>query len=135
MGVLLDLLTSEAFRKRPAMYAGSDKFPQFGWWLSGFAYGCERALPDQPYELDGFREWLHMRLDGPGNYDWIGIIAWKCENGVETIQELFKYLDQYLNDVSHLGIDRIIQDHAEYELRRYGSLTSSRLAKDGRIYR
>ncbi len=131
MGVILDLLTSEAFRKRPAMYAGSDKFPELGWWFRGLAYGCERALPDHPNELEGFREWLHMHLDGPGNYDWVGIIDWKCSNGGETTQELFKYVDQFLSDVSQLGIDRLINDHADYEMRRYGFLVSSRLAKDG----
>lgn len=129
MGVLLDILTSKYFRQRPAMYIGTSEFVRLSWWIRGFEEGCHRALPEQAYELDGFREWLHMQLDGPGNTDWVGIIEWKFGNGVEATQKVFDYLDQFLQDVSHLGKDKIITDHAEYETRRYGFLSSSRLAK------
>lgn len=129
MGVLLDVLASEFFRQRPAMYVGSSEFVALSWWIRGFEEGCRRALPEQAYELDGFREWLHMQLDGPGNSDWVGIIEWEFGKGVEATQKVFEYLDQFLQDVSHLGKDKIIADHADYEKCRYGFLSSSRLAK------
>ena len=131
MGVILDLLTSESFRKRPAMYVGSDSFAALQWWLRGLEFGCRCALPEQPYELDGFREWLHMHLDGPGNTDWEGIIAWKYGTGVEATGKVFEYLDRFLHEAMGLGIERLIAEHADYERGRYGFLSSSRLAKKG----
>jgi hypothetical protein len=114
---------------------GSGKFPQLGWWLRGFCFCYERSLANQPYDLEAFCEWLHMHLDGPGNYDWIGIIQWKCGDSEKTTQKLFKYVDRYLKDVDELGVEKIIQDHADYEMRRYGFLSSSRLREGARIYR
>ena len=132
MGVILDILTSESFRKRPAMYAGSENFSELEWWIRGFEYGCRHSLPESLYELDGFREYLHMHLDGPGNIDWESIITWKFGNGVEATQKAFEYLDQFLQEVSRLGKDRLIADHADYEKRRYGFLASSRLGRHRR---
>src|ERR1051325_9271363 len=127
MGLILDLLTSEPFRKRPAMYVGRSTFAELAWWLRGFEYACRQAFPECLDELDGFREYLHMHLDGPGNIDWEGIIAWKFGTGDEATQKAFEYLDRFLQEVARLGIDRIIADHAEYEKRKYGFLSSSRL--------
>ena len=131
MGVILDLLTSESFRQRTTMYVGSDSVAAVQWWLRGLEEGCRRALPEQPYELDGFREWLHMRLDGPGNTDWEGIIAWKFGAGVDATEKAFEYLDRFLDEAARLGTDQLITEHAEYERRRYGFLSSSRLAERG----
>lgn len=129
MGIILEILTSESFRKRPAMYVGSARFAAVMWWLAGLEFGCRKALSDQPYELDGFREWLHMRLEGPGNTDWLGIIAWKFGTEDDATQKVFEYLDQFLQDVAKLGVNQIVANHADYERQRYGFLTSSRLAK------
>jgi hypothetical protein len=131
MGVIIDTLTSESFRKRPAMYAGSERFAELAWWIRGLEYGCLHSLPESPKELDGFREYLHMHLDGPGNIDWQGLIAWKFGAGTEATQKAFEYLDQFLQEVSRHGKDRIIAEHADYEKRRYGSLSSSRLDPNG----
>ena len=131
MGVILDLLTSESFRERPAMYVGTGGFAAAQWWLRGLEEGCRRALPAQPYELDGFREWLHMRLGGPGNTDWEGIIAWKFGTGDDATWKALECLDRFLDEVARLGIDRLITEHADYERHRYGFLSSSRLAKRG----
>ena len=129
MGIILDILTSEAFRKRSAMYVGSAEFRAVGWWLQGIEFCSHEMLPNQPPELDGFREWLHMKLDGPGNTNWQGIITDLFGNDEEATKKTFEYLDDFLRDLDELGFDRIINDHAEYEKKRYGFLSSSRLGK------
>jgi len=129
MAMILKLLTSDAFRKRPAMDVGTEKFGKIGFWLRGIEF-CESELfPEQPHELDGFREWLQMHLKGPGNTDWVGIIETVFGSEEEATEKAFECLDGFLKDLNELGLERIIADHAEYEKQRYGSLSSSRLAK------
>jgi hypothetical protein len=132
MGVILDILASESFRKRPTMYVGSRCFAELQ-WFRGIEDGCRRALPEQLYELDGFREWLHMHLDGPSNTDWEGIIAWKFGTGEEATVKAFECLDRFLAEVARLGKDQLFAEYADYERRRYGSLSSSRLANRGEV--
>jgi len=130
MGALLDTLTADHFRKRPAMYAGSARFTELRWWLRGLEYGCTESNPGEPSELDGFREWLHMRFDGPGNVDWVSLIDLQFGHEAEATSKLFELLDEFLEDVATNGKDKILQDHANYERRRYEGLASSRLRKE-----
>lgn len=120
MGVFLDLLRSEHFRQRPGMYAGDRAFAFVGPWLDGFEAGVRQALPDQPRELDGFREWLRMRLDGPGNVRWTGIIADRYGRGVEATEMMFQLLDAFLADRDMQGTEAIVRAHAEWERRVHG---------------
>ena len=131
MGILLELLTSENFRKRPGMYCGRNSFGVVGPWLRGLAYGIRQAFPDQPDDLEGFREWLHMTLDAPGNVDWTGIIAWKFGEQDAGTQKLFEQFDLFRNDTAQRGVEAVIHAHREYEIRRYGSPVSSRLGGIG----
>jgi hypothetical protein len=66
MGVLLDLLTSEDFRRHPGMFVGSSQYREVAWWLRGFesAVEVEKALAGQRTGLQGFREWLQMTFKG-----------------------------------------------------------------------
>jgi hypothetical protein len=129
MGVILDLLTAEHFRKRPMMYVGSRDFIHVGYWLQGMEY-CYRELhPTEPGELDGFKEWLQMKFDGPGNTNWQGIISSVFGEDENATDKAFEYLDEFLLHLKEVGLDQIIDDHEKYEMNRYGAITSSRLRK------
>ncbi|MBS0267311.1 MAG: hypothetical protein JSS02_35630 [Planctomycetes bacterium] len=127
MGVLLALLESDGFRNRPQMYCGESKFAVVGPWLRGIEFGIAQILPNQPNDIDGFREWLHMTLDGPGNVDWISIIALKFGDDEAGTQGLFEQFDLFRKDVLERGLHAIIDAHREYELQRYGYPATSRL--------
>lgn len=139
MGLLLNILTSEAFRKRPAMFVGTRNFRDIASWLRGVEFCLSQSVPEQPLELDGLREWLHMNLDGPGNTDWLGIIQVEFGDEEETTEKIFEYVDKFLQDLSEKGLDKIITDHAEYEKKRYDGIVTSRLGgthyrKPGKIF-
>ena len=88
-----------------------------------------RGSSATPLELDGFREWLHMKLDGPGNQDWLDIIAWKYGHSGEATAKMFELVDEFRLDVERLGIEQIIEDHWKYEMHRYnGNAFTSRIA-------
>jgi hypothetical protein len=127
MGILFDIITNEHFQKRTAMFVGTQNWRDVACWLRGVEFCQDRIFPDQTRDLDGFREWLHKRFDGPGNTDWAGIIESVFGSNEEATEKAFECLDAFLKDLNLLGIDRIITDHAEYEKRRYGCLSSSRL--------
>ena len=75
----------------------------------------------------GFREWLHQRFDGAGNVGWVALIQEQFGVGEEATNQFFVLFDQFRSEVESRGIEKIIQEHAEYELRRYGALASSTL--------
>ena len=56
-------------------------------------FSLSQALPEQPNDIDGFREWLHMTLDGPGNHNWIDLVASRFGRGVEATDKLFELFD------------------------------------------
>jgi hypothetical protein len=132
MGELLDLLKSDGFRRHTAMFVGTYQFADVAQWLRGFEYALTRAFPDQPSEIDGFREWLVVRLEGSGNLDWAGVLSEKFGDGEQTTRKLFEHLDQFLADVATRGLSAILQEHKEYEVRRYGTAFTSRLAEHRR---
>ena len=86
-------------------------------------------FPDQSPALDGFREWLQMRFNGPGNTDWTGVIESVFGEDEEATEKAFEYLDDFLENLDKVGFDPIKASHAKYENRRYGFLSSSRLGK------
>jgi hypothetical protein len=129
MGVLLKILNSEAFRTHPTMYVGSRRFKHIAYWLRGAEYLSEQAFPDNPKELDGFREWLHMHLNASGNIDWAGMIQEVFGEEEEATEKCFQCLDNFLKDLNEFGIDKILEDHTNYEMKRYGMLASSRFRK------
>jgi len=109
------------------MYCGWSQFKDVGPWLRGIDFGISKAIPTQPNDLDGFREWLHMTLDGACNVDWISLIADKFGDGNEATQKLFEQFDLFRKAISDRGLPVIIKEHQEYEIRRYGRAVSSRL--------
>ncbi len=128
MGVLIDLLTLENFRKRPMMYTAHREFDHIATWLRGFQHA--QLLLDQPDELEGFKEWLQIKFEGPGNTDWAGIIEDRFRGDDEAILvELFEALDEFLRYRDEVGINQIIDEHEAYEIRRYGKINSSRLKR------
>jgi hypothetical protein len=108
------------------MLVGTKEFGELAWFLRGFEYASEKASPDQPPELDGFREWLMMELDGPCNVDWEGIVSWKFGSSWDATQSMIELLDRFLSERAACGLSAIIDDHERYEIRRYGAVTSSR---------
>lgn len=147
MGAFLNLLTSEAFRRRTGMYVGSDRFRDVRHWLEGFEHALLDAVPDEcitpsipggPHDpgLDGIHEWLIVKLSGRPNIGWLGIIQQAHGEGAEATQKLFELIDEFLADVKTRGLKAIIDEHLQYELRIYdGSAFNSRLAnKDNPRY-
>jgi hypothetical protein len=124
---VLELLTNPHFQARPGMYAGNGEFPFFGGWLRGLVMGWRIGRGEEPDGLDGFREWLVMKLDGPSNTgDWVGVICAKYGNGTETTKKCFELLNEFVAERAARGVDAIVQEHAEYERQRYGRLSTSR---------
>lgn len=117
------------------MYVGNSAFGSVSDWLRGFEHAVRRLAPETPNELDGFREWLAMKFSGPGNTDWLGIICWKFGVGLEATDMMFQLLDSFLADVEQQGLLAIINSHADYERRRYGFLSTSRLGPNARPFR
>jgi hypothetical protein len=124
MGALLNLLTSDHFRNRIGMYVGSTRFDAVSHWLGGYEYRVREA--GEPDDLDGFYEWLIMRFTtAPPNIGWLGIIG--HEFGTSATTQLFDCLDRFLKDREQVGLHKIVQSHADYELSKYGFLSTSRL--------
>jgi len=86
MGLLLELLTTERFRLTPVMYVGDNRLGVVATWLHGFECALERAFPNQQHDLDGFREWLHMKMHGSCNIPWMFLIVEKYGNTAEGTQ-------------------------------------------------
>jgi hypothetical protein len=126
MGPLVELLTSEMFRRLPCMVAGSSDFRELAWFLRGFECASEKANPGQPPELDGFREWLQVEREGPSNVDWQGIIVWKYGGDREATRSMLGLLDRFLEERAARGLGAIIDEHEGYELKRYRANVSSR---------
>ena len=112
------------------MHVGSRDFRDIAFWIWGIEYCCKYKLPEKTFDLDGFREWLHMHLEGPGNTSWEGIIQSVFGGGDDATEKAFELLDRFLIDLDEIGLDKIIADHAEYEMKRYGFLSSSRLGEN-----
>jgi hypothetical protein len=129
MGLLLDLLTSENFRRRPWMYVGVVRFDELLVFLRGYEFAQYQAAPNQPAELDGFREWLHMKLDAPGNIDWQSIVHSACDNPDHAMERFFQLLDQFRGDVASRGLEKILDERLQYEIGRYGFPASSRFGE------
>jgi len=127
LGLLLDLLISDNFRKRSVMYCGCSRFAEVGPWLRGLEYGISQLLPNQTDDIDGFREWLHMRLSGRGNTDWIGLICEKFGEDEQATEKLFEQFDLFRQEVAERGFTAIIEEHRDYEMREYGEPVTSRL--------
>jgi hypothetical protein len=108
------------------MYAGNDGFDYLQAWLRGLQFGLQLATGEEDDDLNGFREWLHMRLEGPCNTDWVGILAWKYGDDEEGFAKSLVLLDEFLQEISRVGREQILEEHADYERRRYGFLASSR---------
>lgn len=127
MGALLDLLTSEMFRKRTAMYVGVWDVNQILPWLRGFEYA--QSLMGEN-DLEGFKEWLQINFMGQANTHWTGIIAGSFQGDDEAILEkFFEELDKFLEYRDEVGINQIIDEHEAYEIRRYGRVHSGRLTR------
>ena len=109
------------------MYCGCSRFADVGPWLRGLEYGITLLLPAQDDDIDGFREWLHMHLNGPGNEDWIRLISLKFGDGEEATQKLFEQFDLFRKDVAERGLPAIIEEHKDFEMREYGTPVTSRL--------
>lgn len=127
MGLLFELVTNEIFQKRTAMFVGTRRWRDVASWLRGVEFCQHKLSPDQSPDLDGFREWLHMRFDGPGNTDWAGVIESIFGGDEEATEKAFECLHAFLKDLNDIGLDQIIVNHADYERNRYGLLSSSRL--------
>lgn len=123
MGALLELLESKEFRSKTGMYVGTRGFRDLMFWIRGFHY----AVRDEPYDLDGFYEWLIVQFKGsPSNVGCLGIIASQFSDE-EATGKLFECVDKFLEERSRLGLEDIVQRHADYERQRYGYLSTSRL--------
>ncbi len=109
------------------MYCGCSRFAEVGPWLRGLEYGISHILPSQGDDIDGFREWLHMRLSGPGNTDWVGLISWKFGAEEQATEKLFEQFDSFQKEVAERGLTAIIEEHRDYEMREYGEPVTSRL--------
>jgi hypothetical protein len=109
------------------MYCGNSRSANVGPWLQGLEYGITQLLPDQADEIDGFREWLHMRLDGPGETNWIGLISRTFGDDEEATQRLFEQFDLFRKETAARGLPAIIEEHKDYEMRKYGEPMTSRL--------
>ena len=109
------------------MFCGSSVFAEVGPWLRGVEYGISKLRPDQDDDIDGFREWLHMRLDGRGNTDWIGLITEKFGTDEQATEKLFEQFDAFRKEVAERGFTAIIEEHRDYEIREYGEPVTSRL--------
>ena len=118
MGPLLALLTSEHFRTRYGMYVGTTDFRALAYWIRGLACGMQILDPETQNELHGLREWLHMQFYGPGNVDWISLIACKFGESEESAGKLFEYLDRFLAERSEVGLPTIMLQHDEYVRKR-----------------
>jgi hypothetical protein len=120
------------------MYVGSNRFAVVRPWISGFDYALREIFPEHASprrggpadgDLDGFHEWLVMSLDGPPNIDWLGVVADKFGAEKEATDALFEMVDRFVEDLKARGLQAILQDHLEYEVRRYeGNAFTSRLA-------
>ena len=127
MGLVFELVTDENFQKRTAMFVGRRNWRDVASWLRGIEFCQHKFFPDESLDLDGFREWLHMRFDSPGNTDWAGVIESIFGDNEEATEKAFECLDAFLKDLDEIGLDKIVANHAEYEKSRYGFLASSRL--------
>jgi hypothetical protein len=108
------------------MYCGGSRFAEdVGPWLRGVEYGIRLALPNQPNDIAGFREWLRMTLDVPFNYDWVGIITRIYGTDETATQKFFEQFDLFRNAVTSRGLVAILDDHREYCIRKFGFDTSS----------
>ena len=131
MGIVLEILTADFFRKHPGMHVGSKEFRDVSYWIQGIEFCCQYKLPEKSFDLNGFREWLLMHIGGPSNMDWARLIEMAYGGGEDATEKAFELLDQFLIDRDENGLDKIIADHAEYEMKRYGHLASSRLGENG----
>lgn len=129
MGKLLELLDSDGFRRHTAMYAGTYDWDGVAQFLRGYQAALRAVDPDPTrLELDGFREWLHYRFDGPGCTDWAGIIQSKFGGGEDATAKFFELLDQFRSDVRKRGLPAILEEHKDYEIKTYGGPVTSRYA-------
>ena len=101
------------FRKRSTMYCGCSRFAEIGPWLRGLEYGISQLLPNQAGDIDGFREWLHMRLRGRGNTDWIGLICEKFGEDEQATEKFFEQFDLFRKEIAEHGFTAIIDEHRE----------------------
>ena len=128
MGVLIDLLRQDNFRKRTVMYTGYWEFARIASWFRGFQFA--QSLLGQPDELEGFKEWLQVKFDGQANTDWAGIVEGSFRGDDEAIlQKFFEELDQFLRYRDEVGINQIIDEHESFEIRRFGRINSGRLKR------
>jgi hypothetical protein len=119
MGALFDLLTSEDFRKRTAMFCGCSRFAEVGPWLRGLQFGIDLLSPDPTDDIKGFKEWLIMRLDGSPSTDWIGNVSRKFGDDEHATEKLFEQFDLFRNELADRGLPAIIDEHKNYLKRRY----------------
>src|ERR1051325_1738179 len=98
MGIVLEILTANFFRKDPIQEVGSREFRDLARWIRGIEYCCMYKLPEKSFDLNGFREWLILHIGGPNNTDWSGIIELAYGGGEDATDKAFELLDRFLVD-------------------------------------
>jgi hypothetical protein len=121
----IEQLDEPRVRERIGMYVGTPEFSRLGNFLTGY----DRAMVDFDIgrsQFDGFREWLHVHLNGSGNIGWKDLICEAFGSGTVATAKFFELWDTFRTEMRIKGLDAILEEHRQYELARYGFLTSAR---------
>jgi len=121
----IDQLDEPRVRERIGMYLGTCDFSVLGNFLTGY----DQAVVDFDIgdsRFDGFREWLHMHLNGSGNIRWKALICEAFGSGTVATAKFFELWDTFRAEMRIKGLDAILEEHRQYKLARYATSARSR---------
>lgn len=92
---LLQLLSNQKLRSRPAMFIGECSLTRLAAFIRGYDFALdELGQPAEPF-FEGFQNWVVQRLRVPEYHGWETAILKHCSSEAEAFKLFWELLDEY----------------------------------------
>ena len=111
----LQLMDSDDFRLRIAMYVGANDFSSVAYFFRGYVRALEDLKLPTARHFDSFKAWLVMRLpQSSRNTDWAGVVMQHFGTGPEATDQFFILWKAFREEITVRGLDAMWADYKNF---------------------